>query len=184
MRLPAFLESVLPRPRADRRRRPIRDLKKTVRPLRLEQLEDRLAPSRTITAVTLEGASSVTVNPAENITVVMDVTTAGNGANSHWRSSGRFISTTTPTTYNIVDHANHDVAGDYSETFTITAPTAAGTYNAYFAAYQNDGGAGGPGFFVLNSSVTVLSVPTTTAVTSSSNSSTYGDSVTFTATVN
>src|SRR5262245_16036961 len=95
--------------------------------------------SRTITSVTLNGGSSVTVLPGQSIAAVVDVTTTGNGNNANWRSSGWVISTTAPSTYNIVDHANHDGAGDYSESFTITAPTTAGTYSAYFAAYQNDG---------------------------------------------
>src|SRR5262245_59327553 len=98
------------------RRRPIRNTQKCARrPLLLEYLEDRLAPSRTITSVTLDGASSVSVNPGDSITVVMDVTTAGNGNSANWRSSGWLISTTPPSTsnpYHTVDFSpNHDGPG-------------------------------------------------------------------------
>src|SRR5262245_18640078 len=164
MRLSAFLESVLPRPRAVRRQRPSQNLRKAVRPLLLERLEDRLSPSRTITAITLDGGSSVTVNPVASISVVMDVTTAGNGNSANWRSSGWFIGTTPPSAYNIVDTPDQLGPGNYSATFTITTPIVSGTYNAYFAAFQNNNGAGGPGTFVLNNSVIVVnSAPTANA---------------------
>ena len=37
-----------------------------------------------------------------------------------------------------VDHANHAGPGTFTETFTITAPAAAGTYNLYLYAYNGD----------------------------------------------
>src|SRR5262249_20610913 len=160
MQLSSFLNRLTPR---HARRRPFRNLRNLSRPLRLEQLEDRLAPSRTITSVTLDGASNVSVNPGSSITVVMDVTTASPG-NANWRSSGWLISTTPPGTYTIVNHADHDGAGNYTETFTITAPTASGTYNAYFAAFGNNAGTGNAATFTLNNSVIVLNtVPTANA---------------------
>lgn len=94
--------------------------------------------NRTINSATLDGASSVIVAPSASITAVVNVTTNNTGS-SRWRSTGWRISTTAPGTVTCVNHGNHDSAGGpYSETFSITAPVAAGTYNAYFIAYSDD----------------------------------------------
>ncbi|MDP2693815.1 MAG: hypothetical protein Q8O58_02950, partial [Gallionella sp.] len=93
---------------------------------------------RTITSVTLNGASSVTVAPGATIAAAVNVTTDGSGSNARWRSTGWSISATAPGAVTCVDHPNHDGAGAYSETFSITAPTTSGTYNAYFIGYNND----------------------------------------------
>src|SRR3989338_6617843 len=93
--------------------------------------------ARTITSATLNGGSSVTVAPSAAITAVVNVTTTGTGAAARWRSTGWRIAAV-PGAVTCVNHANHDGAGVYSETFSITAPATSGTYNAYFIAYNND----------------------------------------------
>ena len=94
--------------------------------------------SRTITSVTLNGGSTVTVSPSASITAVVNVTTANGGGNQNWRSTGWLIATSAPGAVICIDDTDHEGSGSYSETFTITAPAAAGTYHAYFIAYTDD----------------------------------------------
>lgn len=94
---------------------------------------------RIISSATLNGASSVTVAPGATVTAVVNVTTNTTGGNSNWRSTGWSIASPALGALTCVDHTNHDGAGTYSESFSITAPAATGTYNAYFVAYSNNG---------------------------------------------
>ncbi len=104
--------------------------------------------NRTITNVTLNGGASVSVAPGASITANVFVTTALGNVN--WRSTAWRIDTTVPGSTTCVNTPNHDGAGSYSESFSITAPTTAGTYNAYFIAYQDDVcGAGASNTFTL-----------------------------------
>lgn len=120
---------------------------------------------RTITNVTLNGAASVTVAPGASITAVVQVTTAGNGSNARWRCTEWAIATTLPGTLNAVDHANHDGAGNYTETFTITAPATSGTYNAYFSANRSDNCSGNnPSPTYIMAGAVVVSPPAPTVV--------------------
>ena len=61
-------------------------------------------------------------------------------ASPNWNSSRWALATAPPAiiTMPCVDHANHTGAGTYTETFTITAPATAGTYNLYLYAYNGD----------------------------------------------
>jgi hypothetical protein len=112
--------------------------------------------SRTINSVTLDGGSSVTVAPGASISVNISVTTDNGGGNANWRSTGWLISTTPPGAVACQDHSNHDAIGTFSETFSITAPATAGTYNAYFIAYSNDTCTNQPStVFTLSNAVTV-----------------------------
>lgn len=90
--------------------------------------------SLTITSVTLNGGSSVSVAPSASITAVVNVTTtAGGSANwqgTSWTVNGSTTCENTP---------NNNGAGSYSESFTITAPASAGSYNADFITYSNNG---------------------------------------------
>ena len=104
------------------------------------QAQTTFTDSRTVTGATLNGGASVTVASGDPITAVVNVTTDSGGGNQNWRSTGWRISTTAPPTtappsVTCVNHNNHDGSGDYSESFTITAPSGAGIYNAYFIAY-------------------------------------------------
>ncbi|RJX32417.1 MAG: hypothetical protein C4516_04095 [Oxalobacter sp.] len=91
--------------------------------------------ARTIDSVTLNGGSSVSVEPGTSITVSITVTTSGGDDN--WQSTGWRIANGAGG-YTCVNHANHNTDGTYTETFTITAPTTEDIYNAYFVAYSNN----------------------------------------------
>jgi len=103
--------------------------------------------ARTINWVTLNGGSqwtppspssnggSVTVAPSASITASVDVTTTGSGVQRNWKS----------TSYQIeggslicVDTNNHESAGTFTESFSITAPSSPGTYDVSFIAYSDD----------------------------------------------
>jgi MSHA biogenesis protein MshQ len=118
--------------------------------------------ARTINSVTLDGASSVTVDPSAPITAVVNVTTDGSGPDRRWRSTGWRIATTAPGTITCENHANHDASGTYSESFTITAPATEGTYNAYFIAYSNnDCNSGASSTYTMTDKVMVVAPPPT-----------------------
>lgn len=138
--------------------------------------------SITANATTVPPAVSVTVTNGATISATVNVTTNNAGGNQNWRATGWRINTS-PGTLTCVNHTNHDGSGTYSETFNITAPSAAGTYSVYFIAYQNDGCTqGDSNTFTLPNAVVVVN-STTTTVSSGANPSIYGNSVTFTATV-
>ncbi|MCF8177017.1 MAG: hypothetical protein K9J74_00770 [Sulfuritalea sp.] len=144
---------------------------------------DALA-DRTINSATLNGGASVTVAPGATITAAVNVTTTGSGSNTRWRSTGWLISTTPPGSVTCVDHPNHDVNGSFNETFSITAPLVAGTYSAYFIAYNNDSCSGGASTtYTLSNGVTVTAnpVPTTTSISPASK---FVGAAGFTMTVN
>ena len=88
-----------------------------------------------VTSATLNGAASVTVLNGSTITAVVNASVA---TGSQWRSTGWRISGTAPGAITCIDHTNYGVAGNFTETFTITAPSTVGTYNAYFIAYTDD----------------------------------------------
>lgn len=116
--------------------------------------------ARIINSVTLGGASSITVLPSANITAVVNVTTSGLGSERQWKSTGWLISTNALGTFTCIDHNNNNLRkGTYSLTFTITAPTLPGTYNAYFIAYKdNSCGSGGSNVYTMANAV-VVSIP-------------------------
>jgi hypothetical protein len=95
---------------------------------------------RTIQGVTLDGGPSVTVAPGASITAAVTVKRTGTShAEKDWKSTAWRISTTPPGSLTCVDTPNHTgSAGTDTESFPITAPTPAGTYNAYFVAYSDD----------------------------------------------
>ena len=154
--------------------------------------------ARVVTTATLNGGNSVNVQAGSSINANVSVTTDGSGANARWRSTGWRIATTPPNATSdvtCVDTPNHDGAGTNNESFSINAPNTAGTYNVYFIAFSDDactwapsGGAGQSNTFTLTNGVvatpTTRATTTTLARTTGTSPSTYGDSLTFTATVN
>ncbi len=118
--------------------------------------------SQVLNSATLNGVSAVSVASSASINAVINVTTTGSGAGARWRSTGWRISNT-PGAFTCVDHPNHDSAGSYSETFSITAPAVSGVYNAYFIEYNADGCSGGDASsLILTNGVTVTGSPTPT----------------------
>ena len=116
--------------------------------------------ARTINSATLNGAASVTVLIGDSITAALNVTTdtAGGTANpTRWRATGWLISSAPPGATTCDNHGNHDAAGTYSDSFTITAPATPGTYNAYFVAYEDNAcSVGASVLFTLPNAVVVM----------------------------
>ena len=98
--------------------------------------------ARVVTSATLNGGSSVNVLPGGSITANVNVERSGSGNNAEWESTGWRVSTSAPGSVTCVDHADYTTNAPTpvtnSESFTITAPNANGTYNAYFIAYSDD----------------------------------------------
>ena len=82
-----------------------------------------------INSVTLNGGSTTTVAPGATITVVVN-----NSGSSGWGSTLWYVGTTAPGTWNCDTGPSPSLTGNnQTYTFTITAPSTAGTYNAYFS---------------------------------------------------
>jgi hypothetical protein len=145
--------------------------------------------SRTINSVTLTANAItippgvLTVNAGATISASVNATTTETGANTRWRSTGWRISTTAPGTVTCVNHANHDANGTFTEVFNTTAPTTAGTYDAYFIAYRDDAcSLGASNTFTLVGAV-VVKRSTSTSVSLSPDTVTVGQGSTVTVTV-
>jgi uncharacterized protein (UPF0179 family) len=99
---------------------------------------------------------NLSVPPDALISAKIFVTTTPTG-NNDWKSTFWRVATTVPGTTTCVNHADH--AGNniqFNETFSITAPHGGGTYNAYFAASNNDSCGGGlSDLFTFANSITV-----------------------------
>src|SRR5947207_733616 len=109
--------------------------------------------SMTITSATLNGASSVNVTPGASITAVVNET---NTSGSTWGSTQWNISGN-----NCVDTPDHITNGSFSESFTITAPNAPGTYTVTFTAFKNDNcGSSSSNTLTLTNSIVVCTAPT------------------------
>ena len=120
---------------------------------------------RTINWVKLNGGSSVTVLPDASITVSMNVTTSGTDSGVRWESSQWSIGPNSWGTYTCVDTDDFTVAGTNTTNFTIPAPSAVGTYNAYFYAWSGARcDSGNSNRFDLPSGIVVVS-KTTPAIT-------------------
>jgi hypothetical protein len=108
---------------------------------------------------TLNGSTgSITVSQGVSITMVMSVTTAGNGQDDDWDASRWAFATTPPAAgaMTCVDHANHNGDGTYTETMSIAAPATAGTYDLYLYAYnESDCVTGQSTLFVRAGALTV-----------------------------
>ncbi len=130
--------------------------------LSLLVLPEKSHAARAINSITLDGASSITVAPSATITAVANVTTTGSGGNNDWRSIGWRIAATTGTMNCVNFEPDHTSAGTYLETFPITAPTAEGTYNAYFIAYSDDNCSNNASStYTMPSSVIIVDTPPT-----------------------
>lgn len=116
--------------------------------------------ARTINSVTLNGAGSITVLAGDTVSATLNVTTDALGATANptrWRTSGWLISATPPGTLACENTSNHNAAGTYNETMNITAPGGAGTYSAYFVAYEDNGcSVGASSVYTLSNAVTVV----------------------------
>ncbi len=93
--------------------------------------------SRTITSVTLNGGSSVTVAPGATITVAVNVNTSG--GDNDWESTRYKIGGFDWSDPRVcVDTPDHTSSGSHSEIFTITAPSTVGNYDFRIRVYEDD----------------------------------------------
>ncbi|MFI3157325.1 MAG: hypothetical protein QX199_14345, partial [Methylococcaceae bacterium] len=127
-----------------------------------------------INSATLNGGASVTVLPGASISATVSVTTSGG---TDWLST-RF---TAPT--QCIDHPDHTTNGTFSETFNVTAPTAAGTTSPIFRASSanNTCGTGTTASLTLTNGITVTP-PTVSSINRVSASPTNATSVSWTVT--
>jgi len=110
---------------------------------------------RTINSVLLDDATAVTVGGGDSIDVDIEVTTSGSGSNDNYDSTSYTLDGQTT----CVDTSNHNGDGTYTESFTITAPTADGSYDISFYAHR-DGGcdpAGDSNNYVMSDAIIVSS---------------------------
>ncbi len=114
-------------------------------------------------SVSLDGASSVQVSPGATITVAVNASPDGANA-GRWRGTGWLISNSPPGTVTCFDNTNHDSAGTFSETFTITAPATAGTYNFYLVTYSNNNCTTDAVTTTLSNAVVVVTPPVVSSI--------------------
>lgn len=134
--------------------------------------------ARTVTSATVDGGSVTTVAPGASITAVVNVSTSG--SDNNWQCTTWAIAASSPGTPTAVNHSNHNSSGSYSETFAMTAPSVAGTYNVYFVAYNNDACTTGASSYTLASAVIVDARPNVLSISrSSSNPAAPNSSVTW-----
>jgi MSHA biogenesis protein MshQ len=123
-----------------------------------------------INSVTVDGAATTNVAPGATITVVVD-----NSGTTSWGSTGWYIGTAAPGTWNCNAGPSPSVSGNNNiYTFTITAPTTPGTYNAYFRTSSNSSNCGSTtsSTYILTGGVIVVGPPAATTVAASSLSAT------------
>ncbi len=125
------------------------------------------AQAATLNNATLNGAATVTVKGGTSIIAAVNGTSAGGaGGSNAWRGTRWRIDTTPPppsTCANTTDVTGNNTA---TNSFSITAPAAEGTYNAYFIGYSDNGCSADAtntitltnGVVVDNTSPTVLSI--------------------------
>jgi hypothetical protein len=113
-----------------------------------------------IDSATVDGAATTTVSVNSTISLSLTVTTSGGGASNDWLATGWLIANASGPLA-CVNHGDHTSSGSFTETFNITAPATAGTFNVYLVAYRKDNCTGGSSpEFVLASAVITTSLPT------------------------
>jgi len=88
-----------------------------------------------INSVLLNGSATTIVTGGSTVTVTMQVTTSGNGANNRWKSTSYTLDGSTI----CVNTADKSGSGTYTNNFDITAPSADGNYSVSFYAHRNNG---------------------------------------------
>lgn len=140
------------------------------------------APARAaliIDSVTIGGGSSVAVPPGTSVPVSVTVT---NATPNLWRSTAWRIGTTPPGSTTCINTPDHFGAAETAtESFNITTPATAGTYNAYIVVSNNNNCTGNKTTTTTSNGITVAAP--TLAKTASSSSGVIGDVTTFRITV-
>lgn len=106
----------------------------------------------TIDSVLLNGNTSISVAAGDNITVSVTATTSGSGSSNDWESTQYTLDGNSV----CVDTPDNTSSGQHSETFTITAPAADGTYDFTVTGFR-DGSCsqGASSAFSISSAITV-----------------------------
>jgi hypothetical protein len=92
-----------------------------------------------INDVVMTGSNKVTVPTSSTLTILVTVSTysVSGDTNVNWRTTGYRISTSAGSlSCNNTD--NFSGPGSFSDSFTVQAPTTAGTYNLYLVAYSDN----------------------------------------------
>jgi len=92
-----------------------------------------------INDVLMTGSNKVTVPTSSTLTILVTVSTysVSGDTNVNWRTTGYRISTSAGSlSCNNTD--NFSGPGSFSDSFTVQAPTTAGTYNLYLVAYSDN----------------------------------------------
>ena len=107
--------------------------------------------ARTITDVTLDGASSVTVPTGASITAAVTVDSGGSG-NDDWKSTQYTIEGQSAVCVDTPDH----FSGSHTESFDITAPSSSGIYDVTFVAYRNGDCSSDSNTYTLTDGITTI----------------------------
>jgi MSHA biogenesis protein MshQ len=138
----------------------------------------------TITSATVNGGTTTTVGSGSSITLVANVTTSGGGTANDWESLAWRIATTAPGATTCDATPAFTAAGNNSQSMTITAPAAPGTYNLYLIAYNSTNcGTGNSAMVTLTNAVQVVNPAVSSMALASANPSAAA-SVSWTVTFN
>ncbi len=107
---------------------------------------------------TVNNTSSVTVAPGASVSVKFNVTTNGSSSANDWESTSWKVATNPGGSFDCENTDNHTTDGNYTETFSINAPSTPGTYNLYLKAHDGNScsNSGASGLFTLTNAITVL----------------------------
>ncbi|MDH3536291.1 MAG: choice-of-anchor J domain-containing protein [Gammaproteobacteria bacterium] len=109
-----------------------------------------------INSATVDGGATTTVAAGSTISLSITVTSSGGGASNDWFATGWLIANASGPLA-CVNHADYSASGTYTETFNITAPATAGTFNVYLVAYRSDtctSAGSSPQFVLANAVIT------------------------------
>ena len=130
---------------------------------------------RMINSATVNGGATVTVAPGGSITAAVNVTTTSTGGGGqNWFSTAWRIAMTPPPPTTCADTPDHTTVGTFTESFSITAPAAPGTYNAYFIAFRTAGCGNNPSNTLVLPNAVIVSAATKLAFTTAPFSVVFG----------
>ena len=90
-----------------------------------------------ITSATFNGAATTTVYSSDSVTVAVNASVPSNNNADRWRSTAWRIGNSG--SYTCQNTNNFNGIGNYSTSFTITAPSTSGTYPISLIAYSDNG---------------------------------------------
>lgn len=110
--------------------------------------------ARSTVSATLNGVTSVTVAPGDTITAVI---TGSLSEGNDWEGTSWRINTTEPGALSCINTSDTSTGGTHIRTISITAPSVAGVYNAYFKISGEDNCSGQLGsLLTMPNSITVV----------------------------